>query len=105
MTNQLLGTLVLTGTLGLGAATLASAADPTPDASKPATSMPAAQLVKGELVKIEGEFYVVKDPAGKEIRLRVSKETLLDASVKTGDKVDAQVLPDGRALMIFRALQ
>ncbi|MBI4400428.1 MAG: hypothetical protein HY581_02210 [Nitrospirae bacterium] len=105
MMNQSVGVLVVTGIVALGAATLASATDPTPDASKPATSMPAAQLVKGELLKIEGDFYVVKDPAGKEIRLQVSKDTLLDARLKAGDKIDAQVSPDGRVIMILKALE
>ena len=30
---------------------------------------PDSQTVKGDLLKIDGEFYVVKDMAGKEIRL------------------------------------
>lgn len=105
MTNQLFGVLVLTGILGLGTAMLAYAVDQRPDTSKPATSMPAAQLVKGELLKIEGDFYVVKDPAGKEIRLQVSKDTLIDARLKAGDKIDAQLSPDGRVIMILKALE
>lgn len=105
MMNQFLGVLVLIGILGLGTATLASAADPMPAQSKDPLAAPAAQPMKGELLRIEGEFYVVKDVAGKEVRLQVSKDTVLDARLKAGDKIDAQVLPDGRTLMILKALE
>ncbi|MBI4400892.1 MAG: hypothetical protein HY581_04605 [Nitrospirae bacterium] len=105
MMNQFLGLLVLTGILGFGTATPASAVDPMPAPSKDPQGAPAAQPIKGELLRIEGEFYVVKDVAGKEVRLRVSKDTLLDARLKAGDKIDAQVSPDGRVISMFKALQ
>lgn len=103
--NRLFGLLVLTGILGLGTATLVSAAEPPPEASQPAASMPAPQLLKGELVRIDGEFHAVKGAADQEVRLRVTKETVLDATIKTGDKIDADMLPDARIILMFRALQ
>jgi hypothetical protein len=105
MMHQFLGVVVLTGILGFGTATLASADDPMPVPPKDPRAAPAAQPMKGELLRIEGEYYVVKDVAGKEVRLQVSKDTVLDARLKAGDKIDAQVLPDGRALMILKALE
>ena len=36
----------------------------------------------------ECEFYVVKDAAGKEVRLHVDKSTKLEGSFKAGDKVE-----------------
>src|SRR5512146_3098411 len=49
------------------------------------------QSIKGDLLKIEGEFYTVHDTAGHEVKLHVDKTTKLDGSFKAGDKVEAQV--------------
>ena len=51
---------------------------------------PTLKTIKGDLLKIEGEFYVVKDMAGKEIRLHADKTTLLEDGIKEGDKVQVQ---------------
>jgi hypothetical protein len=51
---------------------------------------PSTQTVKGDLLKIDGEFYVVKDTAGKEVRLHVDKTSQLDGTFKAGDKIEAQ---------------
>jgi len=59
-----------------------------------------AQTVKGDLLKIEGEFYVVKDAAGKEVRLHVDKSTKLEGSLKAGGKIEAQATDKGHALSI-----
>jgi signal transduction histidine kinase len=56
------------------------------------------QTVKGNVLKIEGEFYTVHDITGKEFRLHVDKTTKLEASIKTGDKVEAQVTDKSHAL-------
>ncbi len=68
--------------------------------------------VQGELVKIEGAFYVVKDAAGKEVRMHVDKNTSkldkdraqMDREFKVGDKIDAQVTPEGHAVLIQMAM-
>jgi len=53
-------------------------------------AVPSIQTVNGDLLKIDGEFYVVKDMSGKEIRLHVDKTTALDGAIKVGDKLEAQ---------------
>ena len=62
-----------------------------------------AQTVKGELLKIEGENYVVKDASGMEIRLHVSKETKAESLPQVGDKIEAQVTAEGHATEIKKA--
>ena len=60
-------------------------------------------VVEGELVKIDGEFYVVKHPtSGKQLRLHVDKETVFLADAKKpGDSIRAQVnINNGHALTI-----
>jgi len=102
------------------------AAEPDPQAGKPrldnvpAGDSPApdpqaimkARSVQGELVKIDGAFYVIKDASGKEIRLHVDKNTTkldkdrakMDSDFKVGDKVEARMNPDGHASSIQIAM-
>ena len=62
------------------------------------------QTVQGDVLKIEGDSYVVKDMTGKEIRLHVDKTTKLEGSFKAGDKIEAQVTEKGHALSITKPL-
>lgn len=78
--------------LGFGLATLTYAAGE--------MAAPGSQSITGDLLKIEGEFYVVKDAAGKEVRLHVDKSTKLEGSVKAGDKIEAQATEKGHALSV-----
>jgi uncharacterized protein YdeI (BOF family) len=59
-----------------------------------------ASVVKGELLKIQGEFYTVKDSSGKEVRLHVNKETKMDSPVNVGDKIEAERTASDHALSI-----
>ncbi|GJL48851.1 hypothetical protein [Candidatus Nitrospira salsa] len=59
--------------------------------------------VEGELVAIEGEFYVVKSQEGTEERLHVSPTTQKSEGLKKGDMVTAQVTEKGHALSIQQA--
>ncbi len=78
--------------LGVGMASLSFSAD---DMAAPGT-----QTVKGDLLKIDGEFYVVKDRSGKEIRLHVDKTSQLEGAFKAGDKIEAQATDKGHASSI-----
>jgi len=78
--------------LGFGMATLTYAAGE--------MAAPGSKSVTGNLLKIEGEFYVVKDAAGKEVRLHVDKSTKLEGSIKAGDKIEAQATDKGHALSV-----
>lgn len=59
--------------------------------------------VKGDLLKIEGEFYTVHDTAGHEVRLHVDKTTKLEGTFKAGDKVAAQVTNESHVLSMRHA--
>lgn len=65
--------------------------------------IPGPQAVKGDVLKMDGEFYVVKDMTGKEIRLHVDKTTELDGTFKAGDQIEAQATEKGHALSIKHA--
>lgn len=92
---------VIVLTLMAWTADVTAAADTT-TSSQPSSTI---RVVKGQLLKIDGEFYIVKDAGGQELRLHVSKDTVVDARVKAGEKIDAQVLPNGDILTIFTASQ
>ncbi|MEK6761964.1 MAG: hypothetical protein AABY96_04535 [Nitrospirota bacterium] len=61
---------------------------------------PSSQTVKGDLLKIDGEFYVLKKMSGKEIRLHVDKTSTLDGSINVGEKVEAQATEKNHAVSI-----
>ncbi|HZC82679.1 MAG TPA: hypothetical protein VE222_13380 [Nitrospiraceae bacterium] len=67
-------------------------------------SQPAASAgVNGDVLYWEGEELIVKEISGREVRLRVTAETKIEGvagPLKTGDKIAAQVTPEGRALSI-----
>jgi hypothetical protein len=63
----------------------------------------AGTAIKGDVLYWEGEEVIVKDILGREARLRVTAETKIEGvsgRLKTGDKISAQIAPDGRALSI-----
>jgi hypothetical protein len=67
-----------------------------------AVAQPAAspQVIKGDLLSIKGEVYVVRDIFGRLVRLRVNKDTKRERLVVPGEKVEVEMMPDGRALSI-----
>ena len=85
--------LVAGTTLIVGLATAADKA-----AEIPITS--GLQTVQGDVLKIEGDSYVVKDMTGKEIRLHVDKTTELEGSFKAGDQIEARATDKDHALSI-----
>jgi hypothetical protein len=78
--------------LGVGMASFSFVAD---DMAAPST-----QTIKGDLLRIDGGFYMVKDTAGKEIRLHVDKTSQLDGTFKAGDKIEAQATEKGHASFV-----
>lgn len=61
---------------------------------------PTTQTIKGDLLKIDGDFYVVKDRTGKEVRLHVDKTSQLDGPFKPGDKLEAEATDKAHATYI-----
>jgi predicted AAA+ superfamily ATPase len=59
-------------------------------------------LVKGEVSKIDGEVYSVKDRTGKEVKFSLEKDmkAKLERPLKVGDQIEAQLTPEGFAKSI-----
>ena len=90
--TRLIGWLAFAAILSVGIAPLTNAAEQ--------MAAPGSQIVKGDLLRIDGEFYVVKEPSGKEVRLHVDKTSKLEGTFKAGDKIEAQASDQGHALSI-----
>jgi len=96
--NRLIGLLAFAAILSVGMAPLTYAAEPM--AAPGEMAAPGSQAVKGDLLRIDGEFYVVKDTSGKEVRLHVDGTSKLEGTFKAGDKIEAQASDKGHALSI-----
>ena len=90
--KSLISSMVLAAIVSFGLSTWTYAAD--------VMAAPESKTITGDLLKIDGEFYVVKDSAGKEVRLHVDKTSKLDGAFKAGDKVEAQATDKGHALSV-----
>src|SRR3989442_651829 len=67
-------------TTGAPATTPGTTAAPGAPGTEP--MMAGAQTVKGDLMKIEGEYYVVKDSTGKEVKLHVDSTSKIEGAPK-----------------------
>ena len=92
--------VALTGFLGL---TPASADDPMSqkEAKPDLKERLMKDAVKGTLMQMNGEQYVIKDDNGKEVRVHVDASTTMDKVVK-GDRVKAYVTVNGHATTLQR---
>ena len=88
--------------LGFGAG-IVGAADPMSDKeAKPTLGERFTKdTIKGTLMKMDGEYYSIKDTDGKESKIHVDKSTKLD-KVVVGDKVKAYITDRGHATMLQR---
>jgi hypothetical protein len=64
---------------------------------------PAFPWVKGELMQIDGQYYVIKDAEGKEVRVHVDKGTKMDGTFNVGDIVEVNRTLPGHALEVRKA--
>lgn len=94
--------MLMVGMLGSGIG-VTYAANPT--AEKEATPTIKERLtkdtIKGTLMNIEGEYYVIKDNDGVQHKIHVDKSTKLD-KVMTGDMVKAYVTDQGHTTTLQR---
>jgi len=61
---------------------------------------PPAYTVEGSVLRVDGDFLVLKDTSGKETRLQTSRDTKMEGSHKVGERIRAEYAPDGRVLSV-----
>ena len=91
---KVVGVLSCSFLLCLSLSTVASSAD------KLTTDFVAGKEVKGEIVKVEGENYVVRDASGAEVRMHVDASTQKRSNMipKVGEHVIGKVDAKGHAI-------
>ena len=101
--NKLTLSILTVVVLGFGAG-IVGAADPMSDKeSKPTLGERFTKdTVKGTLMKMEGEYYWIKDIDGKETKVHVDTSTKLD-KVVTGDRVKAYITDKGHVTTLQRS--
>ena len=98
-------TTVLVLTLVAGPAIFAVAEDKTGIAD-PSVNPGQAQgfrIVQGEVLKMEGNTYLVRDETGNEIRLTVTKDSKIEKAFEVGDRIVAQVSDQGLVTLINKS--
>ena len=100
--NKLTLSILTMMALGVGTGTV-GAADPMSDKeAKPTLGERFSKdTVKGTLMRMDGEYYSIKDNDGKEIKIHVDTSTKLD-KVLVGDKVKAYVTDKGHTTTLQR---
>lgn len=94
--------MLMVGLLGSGVG-VTYAADPMAEkeASPTIKERLTKDTIKGTLMKIEGEYYVIKDTDGVQHKIHVDKSTKLD-KVVAGDMVKAYVTDKGHTTTLQR---
>ena len=98
-------TIVLALTLVAGPAIFAVAEDKT-GISDPSVNPGQTQgfrIVQGEVLKMEGNTYLVRDETGNEIRLTVTKDSKIEKAFEVGDRIIAQVSDQGLVTLINKS--
>jgi len=92
--------------LGLTVARIGETPPASPQETSPSdkpTSAISSMKVEGELVKVQGRYYVIKDAQGKEMYLLIGPDTELAGPFKPGDRIEVWTAPIEHAIAI-RAL-
>jgi hypothetical protein len=53
--------------------------------------MPGEQVIRGQILKIDKDAFLIKDTDGKEVRLKITEQTIVRAEFKPGDRIQAHV--------------
>jgi hypothetical protein len=75
----------------------------TSESSGQGLSASPSQTVRGQIMKIDGQTYIVQDLSGKEVKLHVDGNTMMmdGAQFREGDLITADVTAKGQASYII----
>jgi hypothetical protein len=59
-----------------------------------------SNLIIGEIINLQDEFYLVRVPSGKEVNLHVDHSSQVAGHPEEGDEIEAEVTPDGHVLKL-----
>jgi hypothetical protein len=58
------------------------------------------QTIKGDLLSIKGDVYLVKDVSGRLVYLHIDKNTKRERLLVPGEKIEADVIPGERVIAL-----
>ena len=61
------------------------------------------RLIRGEVLRVEGENYVVKEQDGKEVSFRADTTTMKTDTIQFGDRIEAKIDDNNHALSLLPA--
>ena len=59
-----------------------------------------SQTIKGDLLSIKGDLYVIKDISGRLVYLHVDKNTKRERMLVPGERIEADVIIGGRVVAL-----
>jgi hypothetical protein len=62
-----------------------------------------SKQIRGEVLKMENNSYLVRDESGKEVRLIVNKDSKVVKAFEVGDWIVAQISDEGMVTMITKS--
>ena len=63
-----------------------------------------SEYIRGQVLKMDAGAWVVKDEEGREMTLKITGATQADPNVKVGDKIRADMTPDGKVTSIKKSM-
>ncbi len=63
----------------------------------------ADETIQAEILRIEGDKYIVRDGAGNRVSFRVNEQTKMEVSPQVGDRIEAILTEGGQAKLIKKA--
>ena len=60
-------------------------------------------IIQGDVLRVEGNNYVIKELGGKELSLRTDATTMKAEKIQVGDRIEAKVDENNRALSLVLA--
>ena len=60
-------------------------------------------IIQGDVLRVEGDTYVIKELGGKELSLRTDATTMKAEKIQVGDRIEAKVDENNRALSLVLA--
>jgi hypothetical protein len=60
----------------------------------------ADETIQAEILRVEGDKYIVRDGAGNRVSFRVNEQTKMEVSPQVGDRIEAVLTEGGQAKLI-----
>jgi len=61
------------------------------------------RMIKGEVMRVEGDDYIVNDQDGKEVRLHIDLVTVMARNIEPGQSIEAKVDDQNHVIAILSA--